>query len=228
MWLPDNRSLLAFVIEIERGGWAIYKIDSVTGETHLVRHFASPPQGLSVSPDGKMLFYSTYDPDDPQAIARLMRLEIATGQEVEIKRGEWSTSLAVSPDGKELAYIASDPASRSSYVAIMPLNGANSREVYRSSQWWGASRYGTLSWTPDQKSLLFVRAGESNGSVNTIWRVPAAGGTAEQIRGLSMAGTTKNPQLHPDGRRVFFSASLSNPQEVWALENFLPNGGTKK
>jgi len=222
MWLPDNRSVLAFVIELERGGSAFYKIDTVTGETHLVRRFTRPPEATAVSPDGVALFYSTYNPDDRQTVGLLMRIEIATGQETQVKHGEWFASLAISPDGKELAYIGSDRPSSSGYIAIMSVDGSASREVFRSSAPWVATRSGTLSWTPDQKHLLFVRFGGADASVNAVWRVPSHGGVAEPVKGISIEGSIKNPELHPDGRRIFFSAAERSPREVWALEHFLP------
>jgi hypothetical protein len=79
-----------------------------------------------------------------------------------------------------------------------------------------------MSWTPDQKHLLFVRFGGADDRANAIWRVPSGGGAAAPLRGISLAGSIKNPQLHPDGKRVFFSATESSSREVWALENFLP------
>jgi hypothetical protein len=40
--------------------------------------------------------------------------------------------------------------------------------------------------------------------------------------GISMPARILSPQLSPDGRKIFFSVWERAPEELWALENFLP------
>ena len=136
-----------------------------------------------------------------------------SGRETELKHGEWFISLAVSPDSKQLAYLGSVRSSATSYLAVMSAEGGSSHEIFRGTPWTGASRSGTLSWTSDQHSLLFVRAGEANASPSVIWRVPTDGGQPERI-GISIIGPIKNPQMYADGKQILFSASEVSPKRA--------------
>jgi Tol biopolymer transport system component len=105
------------------------------------------------------------------------------------------------------------------WVAIMPISGGEPRVILREPKWNGGARYNTLEWTPDQRYLLYVRDEEDGTS---LWRVPVAGGESEPLRVL-MQASIKAPQMHPDGKSIFFTAIESRRTEVWVLENFLPD-----
>ena len=102
---------------------------------------------------------------------------------------------------------------------LIPASGGTPREVFRSDE---MTRYNSLSWTPDQKYLLIATGGV--GSAPTakymLWRVPVSGGPAEPT-GLSLPDV-RFPQVHPDGRTIFFQSNETGANEIWAFENFLP------
>jgi hypothetical protein len=184
MWLPDNRSVLVFVIEIERGGSAYYKIDTISGETRIVRHFTSPPEAAAVFfPDGAALFYSTYNPDDPRNHRpRLMRLEIATGQESAIRQGNGSL-LWMSPMTARSSRTLVQIDRRAQ--ATLQLPGSMAVVLARSS----AARNGSHR-VPERfhgvrirNYLLFVRIGGAADRVNAIWRVPSTAACPRPIKG---------------------------------------------
>ena len=54
------------------------------------------------------------------------------------------------------------------------------------------------------------------------WRVPADGGTAQDLG--SLANLHKRLSVHPDGTRITFSTQTINPEpaQLWVMENFLP------
>jgi hypothetical protein len=55
-----------------------------------------------------------------------------------------------------------------------------------------------------------------------LWRVSATGGEAENL-GVAMEGLLPyGLSVHPDGRRIAFTAGTPVRWEVWALENLLP------
>jgi Tol biopolymer transport system component len=104
---------------------------------------------------------------------------------------------------------------------VAPAAGGESREVLRFSDeprpnaGLVASRFQEglgLAWSPDQRYLFFVRP-----KISAIWRVPVAGGEAENI-GVN----GRQLRVHPDGRRIAFDSVVDPRSEVWALENFLP------
>ena len=211
-WFPDGRSMLVLLRDPQRPGVGFYRVDLASGNTEML-HYANQKGflGFALSPDGKTIFYNT---------TRLMRFDLDSRRETELKADNHGfVSLTVSPDGKQLVYLVSvRPVA--SYLAMMPSAGGESREVFRGSPWMDGSRFNTLAWTPDQRYLLFVRGVAGDGP-NVLWRVPVTGGQPEQM-GLSVMGRITSPQVHPDGRRIFFSMNENSGNELWALENFLP------
>ena len=45
--------------------------------------------------------------------------------------------------------------------------------------------------------------------------------------GVSMNARIKGPQIEPDGRGMIFSAIGAGSDEIWALENFLPDSSAQ-
>ena len=74
-------------------------------------------------------------------------------------------------------------------------------------------------FSPDGRYLIFRREGREGTS--GIWRIPAEGGEHQRLE-LGMRGV-RDLRVHPDGRRVAFTASpRKGKTEVWVMENFLP------
>jgi len=218
MWFPEGRSVLMISRVPPGPGLNFYRIDVASGNAERLHRTQLGLDGYRLSPDGRTLFYTEQTADSNNT--RLVRFDIETRRETELKTGEHFMAVAVSPDGKQLAYLVQTDGP-ASYLAVIPATGGTSREVLRSSPWVDGSRY-TLAWTPDQRYLLFVRGSAGGNGPNVLWRVPVSGGPAEQM-GLSMAAANiGSPQIHPDGKRIFFASNTKGPNEVWALENFLP------
>jgi len=208
-WFPDNRSVLIESGDAQGAGFGFYRLAIDTGNTELLAHVPGRAPFYDLSPDGRTIFYIIPLDDG----AKLMRFDIETRRESELKSiGSCCTEflgLAVSPDGLWLAMVLA------STVEVMSAAGGQSREVFRPTSpelYSGAVRH-ALSWTPDQRFLLWVRADGS------LWKVPALGGQAEKV-GIPMENI-KNLAVHPDGRQLVFDAATEEPtEEIWALENF--------
>lgn len=223
MWFPDKRSVLVSSRN-QQGGIGFYRVDVRTGATELL-HRVFWTRGYQLSPDGKSIFYSE-QPADAHPASRLVRFDLDSRQETELKTGEGFIAVAISPDGKHIAYSVDASPAGIGYIAVMPASGGESQEVFRGSRWLNETLYNTLAWTPDQKFLVFGQSGDRDPSLNVLWRVPASGGQPEHI-GVSMQGSIKGPQIQsdgsrPDGNRIFFTRIENAPNEVWTLENFLP------
>jgi Tol biopolymer transport system component len=218
MWFPDGRSVLVLSRDGQRPAVSFHRVEVDSGDSRLLHRTAERIQGYKLSPGGKTLFFTEVT-GQSKPTTRLVRFDLDSGREQELRSAAWHIAVAVSPDSRQLAFLVQDD-DGSSYLAIMPAAGGEAREVYRGAAWDDRSRYNTLAWTPDQRYLMFVRGSSENGP-NVLWRVPAAGGRAEEM-GLSMVARIHSPQIHPDGKRIFFSANANYPNEVWALENFLP------
>jgi len=219
-WFPDNRSVLIESRDAQGAGFGFYRLAIDTGNTELLAHVPRGAPAYELSPDGRTIFYTIGSGIDDRF--KLMRFDIETRRESELKSVPWSTSditsIAVSPDGLQLAMVLIG-----GIVEVMPTAGGQSREVFRPAAPDGDTGplRQSLAWTPDQRFLLWVRGNRS------LWRVPAAGGEAEKV-GIPMENL-KNLAVHPDGRQFVFDAATEEPgHEIWALENFLPTVKAQK
>ena len=222
LWFPDGRSVLAASSDVPQGPVrGLYRIDLATGAAEFL--LSRSVHGVSLSRDGKAIFYADFNVGP----AKIFRFDLESKREIELKAVDGTfRGVAVSPDGKLIAYSALEKgfgqgSNKGSYIAVMPSSGGESRELFRGTLWDGVAR-SVLSWSPDQRYVLFVRDGTATNSPSALWRVPISGGTAEQWGPSVRRGVLTFPQVHPDGRRIFFTHTDWGPDEVWALP--LPDG----
>jgi Tol biopolymer transport system component len=225
-WFPDGQSLLvpSRDVRLLNGQMGYYRVNIANGNAELLhqtvyRDIVSTHPDLT--PDGKTIFYL-------ETRQQPVRFEIESRRETRLTPvGTRVLSLTVSPDGTQVAYLNVSTADVNvTSVVVAPANGGQPREV---SRFLGDSGPGErndglgLAWSPDQRHLFFVRPGTQSSG---IWRVPLAGGEAENI-GISM-NRVRALRVHPEGRRIAFDWVVDAPSEVWVLENFLPKAGSKR
>ena len=87
-----------------------------------------------------------------------------------------------SPDGQHLAFHAAG-------IQVMPAQGGPPRRVCDDGE--------TPTWSADGKSIYFIRV---RGTF-TLWKVPAGGGTPEQV----LPGEVFGAREGPDGRDLYYS-----------------------
>ncbi len=212
-WFPDNRSVLVLSGDAQGSGSGFYRLALDTGNTELLAHLPEDVSSYDLSPDGRTIIYAF----ETVGTGRLMRFDIESQRETELRNDLWCVSLAISPDGLQVATTLGG-----GVVEVTPAAGGQSREVFRPAVPFGTGELRqALAWTPDQRFLLFV---QEDGA---LWKVPALGGEAEKV-GISMGGI-KSPAVRPDGKQIVFGAATGGgTREVWALENFLPALRAKK
>lgn len=221
-WFPDKRSVLVGHRDPNGPGVEFYRVNLETGEAELLHRTLAGIRDWELSPDGKFIIYTEDNAETaPAMTTRLVRFDLGTRRETELKKGEWYEGVGISPDSKQISYLVPIQGTSGSRLAVMPAVGGPSREVYRTSPWANYDRFVSQVWTPDQQDIIFVRQGEGFAAPSAIWKVPVAGGAAEPM-GVSMNARLTALSLTPDAKRLFVSAAEQGPNEVWALENFLP------
>jgi Tol biopolymer transport system component len=222
-WFPEGQSLLvasrdALVLNGELG---YYRVSIASGDAQLLHHTASRDVVSTrpdLSPDGKTIFYLE-SPGQPVKFDIDSRRETRLPPVGNPEGSRQPLTLAVSPDGAQVAYLGH------ASLVVAPAAGGEPREVVRfPGKAMAGERAGGLglAWSPDQRYLFVAPNSEFAG----IWRVPLAGGEAENI-GVSM-GRIRALRVHPDGRRIAFDSVVDPLSEVWVLENFLPKPGPKR
>jgi Tol biopolymer transport system component len=223
-WSADGRAVFATMADKTRQG--LYKIDIRTGESTLLARSGwsdSLIKNFAVSPDGKAVYYAHFQ--WVKKITTIVRHDLATGQETEIYRKASPPDIgaaAVSPDSRYLAFSTSDTilmengANRGNVIRLVPTAGGETRDLLLGM----LDGWTSPAWTPDGQTILFYkRAAGGTGDKRELWQVPLAGGEPRKIS-LGAALELRDMQLHPEGRRIVFTAGR-NSAEVWVMENFL-------
>jgi Tol biopolymer transport system component len=222
-WFADGRSLL--VVTREENIFGFLRLDAASGAVERLMETPASNQGTNgpeISPDGRALFYVRQN--TPTGGRSIVRRDLASGTEVELKSG-WFSGIALSRDGRQLAYLGNETSSSSPklVLALLPVEGGASRVLFE-GEWPQSNRSNIITWDPPGQFVYFVR---QESGVGTLWRVPAAGGSAEKTA-VSFKGNMVSPHIHPDGKRVAFTGTERSPAEMWLLENYLPPAGRAK
>jgi Tol biopolymer transport system component len=210
-WFPDGTSVMVHGAVPQRGGNRQYRVDLTTGRAELMN-----TKNISVhsrlSPDGLAIL---------QGVGPLRWHDLETQEVTTVGQAEPDVvylSPTISPDGKQIAYWqfrSGNPGI--SRITVASRNGTDPRVVCTCEFPGTYSPLNVLTWTPDQRHLVFADAG------GALWRVPIDGGPREPL-GVSVPPRVQGLHVQPDGRGIYFTArDESAPPEVWVLEHFIPN-----
>lgn len=126
----------------------------------------------------------------------------------QVMSAPFPSDLSAAPSGGAMAWVQNDRGVRNVWVAAPP--GYESRQLTTYTDDDG-QELGSLAWTPDAQTLLYVRGGAPNrqgetpnpvsdpaGMEQEIWRIPVGGGEPVKI------GAGSNPAVSPRGDEVVF------------------------
>jgi Tol biopolymer transport system component len=218
-WSADGSAVFATMGDAKNQG--LFKIDIRTGkQTLLARSGYSDSliKDFAVSPDGKSVYYAHFQ--WVKKLANIVRYDLETGGEKEVYRQTAPpdlTALTVSPDGKYLSFSTADDMAKLNFVIrILPTAGGETRDILQGK----LEMFAKHAWTPDGKTILFIKrtASGTKDEKRELWQVDSTGG---EPRKINVGMELRDMQLHPDGRRIVFTAGNTS-KEIWVMENFLP------
>ena len=142
-------------VDIDRGGYSYY-------------------YRLSLSPDGKVLAFASYDEEEPDKAKKnyIYTIPVEGGTAKKLTDA-MATQPAFSPDGKKIAYVKiylSEPGKTQTDVWVMPASGG--RPVQVSDCPSGRAR--SPVWSPDGKMIAFNFEPGHDSTSKELWIVPAA------------------------------------------------------
>ena len=170
----------------------------------VVRHFPSKIEAPNWTRDGKALVYN--------ADGRIWRIPIEGGEPVAIPTGRNirnNNDHGISPDGTQLVISDQSEPDNLSRIFVLPIAGSDApREVVSDpkarSYWHG--------WSPDGKTLAYVRVGTGDDSYD-IWTKDLAGGPARPL--IVGPGVDDGPEYSPDGKYLYFNSTRSGAMAIW-------------
>jgi Tol biopolymer transport system component len=218
-WSPDGRSVL-LQARSPKGSRGFFRFDITTGAMSL----AIPrPDGQgyapSWAPDGRSVFFTGMS-GKGRAIVEYSFESAVERVLYPAPTGQGVGDSSISPDGRWLAF-----AEGGSTIKVVAVQGGEAREITRVEPPDAIPGFGGINWTRDSQFLLFVRATGARGDDRAVWKVPVTGGAA--LKTELQAKGMRDLHLHPDGRRVAFTAGEGS-DELWVLDRLLPLNGASK
>jgi Tol biopolymer transport system component len=220
VWFHRDRAILT-VGSDSRGKTVLYKLELETGEYKLLQSLNILLRaGVALTPDDKTLYAPTSD--DHSKVSRIVRVDLSTGRHTTIYQapdGSQVSGLSLSPDDRLLAMtlFTRKGEKYQNLVAAVHTDGSGFRPLTEPGDTGGLADILGRAWSPDSRSIYFVR---NHGTESQVWRIPATGGAAEKT-GIAAKGLWAI-DLSADGSRIAFSAGARHNPELWVLENLMP------
>ena len=228
-WFPDGSSVLVMARDAQRRV-AYYRVALATGSMELLTTAVGSAPGAfrpELSADGRTLFYaeSTNQAGPESNAQQFVRFDLTSGTKtVVFSDVKNMTSFAVSPDGTMVAYFDDNLGAPNTptVLAVRSTGGGAPRELARHTNLKSA-RFSGLAWSRDQRYVFYVKPTKQTTPPPTeLWKAPLDGG-APAPTGISMPGMIRAPSVHPDGRRIAFSAIGGGTlPAIWVAEGISP------
>ncbi|HEY9433048.1 MAG TPA: winged helix-turn-helix domain-containing protein [Blastocatellia bacterium] len=212
VWSPDGRYIAFFRQAAEGSGF--YLIPALGGTERKVVDvfpYRDPFQGNSqyVAPDGK--FLAVADKNAQEEPLSIYLVSIETGEKRKVtapSTGAAGDSYpAFAPDGKTLAFVRSSSRATTDLYLLSLDSGATRRLTFDNTSILG------LAWTSDGREIVF--ASRRGGSIYSLWRIPAAGGTPERLPIIGQS--VVSPAISRQGAHLAYTQTLDD-QNIWRLE----------
>ena len=224
-WSPDGTRVFTRGEDANRRA-GIFVVDVTTGKarTVLLRDTTASswavPWAVGWTASGKEVIYRRYDPD---SAVRTVAADAVTGETRVL--ATWTHARpqdvigALSPDGRLIAQVVPTEDRQGTVLRVTDLAGGSARELLRVRM---PDQLSTIDWAADGRHIYAVRAtfaetALANPASATVRvdRVSVADGATRTLQ-FGMTGNFTPIAVHPDGRRVYFTAGHS-ANELWQL-----------
>jgi Tol biopolymer transport system component len=201
-WAPDASAIIV------RGGntesqYGIYQVEIPAGRTNRLFELARGDTADVIwTRDRKAVIYSK------SGLITMHNLETNREKEL-LKQPGVSPLTGISPDGKYLPVVTD-----SKRLQLIPLDGGAVRELTQLKD--RQTIFGSHTWTPDSKYLLFSVEESQNSYI--LCRISVEGGKPEKL--WESKDVISGVSIHPNGSQIALS-TLTQATEIWVMENLL-------
>jgi Tol biopolymer transport system component len=190
--VPDGKNIVFSQKEGSGESLWLRQIDSGS-QTQIL-----PPQevefvGLTVSPDGKFAYYSTFSKNS--VVLTLSRIALTGGTPEQISGIDTDVSVSFSPNGEQFAFTESRSSVKETELKIADADGANQRVLLKTvgeNRIFPFFRASPVAWSPDGETLACtVQETDETGSFYKILLVDPKTGSEKYLSERSWS-TVKN------------------------------------
>jgi Tol biopolymer transport system component/DNA-binding winged helix-turn-helix (wHTH) protein len=207
-WSPDGRHIAFVRSSAEARG--LFVVPALGGPERKIQSLLNDwSAGPSWSPDAE--FLALAGQDAPQAVSSIFIVSIRTLEKRKLTSPPASAlgdfAPAFSPDGRTVAF---NRAGHGGGIFLVPIVGGEPRRVTQEQHFW----LERLAWTPAGRELIFSISEGAPESSDSLWRVPASGGTPER---LAVGGrNAANPAVSSRGNRLAYE-ERRHDANVWKI-----------
>ena len=174
---------------------------SLDGRANIVYSTKGQMEAPNWSRDGKTLYFNQ------EGLIKKIAVEGGTPEILGVGAAtKCSGSHGLSPDGKWMAISCNMPDKPQARVYIIPSTGGTPRQVteHPASYFHG--------WSPDGKTIVFVRPDKGSFNLNTIF---VDGG--EEVALTTGKGVNDDPDYSPDGNYIYFNSDRTGTMQIWRM-----------
>jgi len=220
-WTPDGKAVVVPASKAGNGDNLI-RIDVQSGQ--VIPLMPLPALGgwprFGFSRDGNIIYYPRPNPSSP-AGSHLVAYDLRSGRETVFSNDPGIYFSQMSPDGNQLLIAKVLEGGKSQALLISPTTAGEARELIKVDSEKEVPFWGSASWTPDSRYIVFFKGVKGKDGQWQLWRAAVDGGEAEML-GLTVNGHLLGSlKINPDGRHLVIDEVGVN-LEVWVMENFLP------
>jgi Tol biopolymer transport system component len=234
-WSPDGTRVFTRGDDANRHA-GVFVIDLATGKARTVlpadttTTMLTVPWNLGWMPNGKEVIYRRFDGRDSTVYTIAADLETgATRVLATLTHAQPQDVIGeLSPDRQLVARVVPTEDRKGNVLRVTDLAGKSPRDLLRVQM---PDDLFSIDWAADGRHIYAVRANFEDDSPTRparstvrVDRVSVADGTTRTLH-FGMTGNYTPIAVHPDGRRVYFTAGHS-ANELWELSNWSSSPST--
>ena len=210
-WSPDGR-YIAF-IRSSQDRFSVYLIPALGGaERRVYGGTRSPwigPEGLSFSPDGKLIAFADWSPEARTSSIKLISLDDSSVRPISSPPpGYHDAAPAFAPEGGRIAFVRSTGPIFLDELYIQRLSGGEpTRLTFDNHRVFGAP-----VWTQNSQEILFA---SNRAGLKSLWRISASGGTPQPV--LGPGPVADHPSISYPTGELAYEYSVED-ENLWQLD----------